>query len=256
MSEGSTYVGLGERMSQRMAPSCNWTDMGSGAHFVQFFEADDYIIGEVSEYVIHGLRANETVVVVATAGHIAGISQILESLGIDLEHAEHDGSFVALDAHETLDQILSNGSPDKEKFNKVVGTIIAKAGERRPGVRVFGEMVGVLCSSNRYDCAVKLEDMWNDLRRKHVFSLFCGYSISDLKGSGASEKMGAICASHGHVLPTEAYSEITNTNERLKLIAMLQQRNVQLEAEIAELEIKIAERQSTNLPGDLLSSLA
>ncbi len=256
MSEGSTYVGLGERMSQRMAPTCDWTDMSSGEHFVQFFESDDFIVNEVSEYLIHGLKSGETCIAVATGDHLAGIKARVATFSYDLEQAIKDGRYIALDAHETLEKILSDCVPDPQKFSDVVGNLVKRAADLGGGVRIFGEMVGVLCSRGNYDSAVKLEGLWNELRKRHRFSLFCGYSMSHLQHRDATARMGEICSGHTNVLPTETYSSISSPNERLKHIAALQQRTKQLEAEIAELERRISSRQSNVDVGALMPSAA
>ncbi len=256
MNNGSTYVGLGERMAQRMAPTCDWTDMGSDDHFVQFFESDEYIVNQVSEYIIHGLRTGETCIAVATSEHLAGIENAIQTYSYDLEQARRDGRFLSLDAHETLARIMNHEAVNSDKFLDVIGTLVDKAAKRGKGVRIFGEMVGVLCSTGRFDAAVELENLWNVLRKRRKFSLFCGYSMTHLQKADATLNMGAICSGHTHVLPTEVYSSITNANERLKHIAMLQQRNKQLEAEITELEKSISARRSESDFGSMVPSPA
>ncbi len=241
MSEGTTYVGLGERMSHRMAPTCDWTDMGSGEHFVQFFESDGSIVNDVSEYMIHGLRTGGTCIVVAASDHLEGIERQIGNYFPGIEAARISGSYISLDAHDLLSKICTDGAPDEAKFFAVVGGLVNDASARGGAVRIYGEMVGILCSRGRYDAAVKLEGFWNELRKSHQFSLFCGYLMSTLVRSGAVD-MSAICNGHTRVIPTESYSGITSTNERLKHIATLQQRTRQLEAEIVELERRIAAR--------------
>jgi hypothetical protein len=244
MNEASTYVGVGERMSHRMAPTCNWTDMGTEEHFVQFYESDDFIIEEVAEYMTHGLRSGDTCMIIATHEHLEGIEKSLSAFSRYFDSAVRDGRFIALDAHDTLARILTNGIPDANKFNSLIGGLLSEAADRGSGIRIFGEIVGVLCSNGRYDQAVFVEDLWNELRRSYKFSLFCGYSMHHLNQREATNRMDEICSGHSHVLPTEGYSSITSTNERLRHIALLQQRARQLEAELAELESKIAIRRS------------
>ena len=243
MNDGNTYVGLGERMSQRMAPTCDWTDMGSEEHFVQFFESDDFIIDQVSEYLVHGLRSGETCIVVATSDHLEGIEKTVAAFSLDYDNARLEGRYISLDAHEMLAKILTHGRPDADKFACFIGEIVSSAAAAGRGIRIFGEMVGVLCANGNFDGAVQLEGLWNELRLVHRFSLFCGYSMSHLNSPEATRRMGEICSSHTRVLPTERYSLITSTNERLRHIALLQQRTKQLEAELAELESKISDSQ-------------
>jgi hypothetical protein len=252
---GSTYQGLGERMSHRMAPTCDWTDMGSDEHFVQFFELDEFIVNEVAEYMIHGLKSGDSCIVVATCDHAREIQKIVGLCASDLKRAIDDGKLVILDAEETLEKLLTDGVPDPDKFNDVIGTLVGEAALRDGRIRIFGEMVGVLCSRGQYDDAVKLEGLWNDLRRVHPFSLFCAYSLAHLDHLDTDDCMGSICSGHTRIIPTESYSSIRGTNERLKHIATLQQRTRQLQAEVAELERRISAR-STGLETSSLQPAA
>jgi hypothetical protein len=242
ITEGA-FVGLGERMSHRMAPTCDWTDMGPDAHFVQFFESDSFIVNEVSEYVLHGLKTGETCVVVATKSHLDAIEIAISKFAEDLKGEFKGHRYIAFDADETLSKIMTDGRLDGRKFSDVVGSIFAEAAKNDQGLRVFGEMVGILCSKGEYGAAIELEGLWNKLKKVHKFSLFCGYSMFDLTDTAGTKAMSAICSSHTHVMPAESYSSITGTKERLKHIAQLQQRNKELEAELSELEKRISAKQ-------------
>jgi hypothetical protein len=254
--DDTTFVGLGERMSHRMAPTCDWTDMGCDAHFVQFFESDNFIVNEVSEYVLHGLKTGETCIVVATKSHLEGIEAVIRNFTGDLRGDVFGGRYIAFDAEETLAKIMAGQLPDKERFATVIGSLVKQAGKNGQSVRIFGEMVGILCSRGNFDAAIELERLWNELKSVQSFSLFCGYSMFDLKNTAGTKAMSAICASHSHVMPAESYSSITGTKERLKHIALLQQRNKELEAEIIELERRISSKQlasSVDIPAPALA---
>lgn len=236
-------VGLGEIVSRRSAPTTDWTDVGRGEHFVQFYTADDYIIDAVSEYLIHGLKMRETCIVAATPEHLVEIERVIESFDGELETARREGRYISLDAHETLSMFMVDGLPDAALFDSVIGKVVRTAAERGGGIRAFGEMVGVLCAAGNYDGAVRLENLWNRLRKKHPFSLFCAYPMSSLKTSAAGQSMERICGGHSRVIPDESYTALRNSDERLRAIAMLQQKGQQLQAELTEMESRIALRQ-------------
>src|SRR5687768_2329296 len=109
MGLSTAFVGLEERMSQRMAPTCDWTDMGSDAHFVQFFESDSYFVNEVSEFLLHGLRTGETCIAVATKEHLKGIDAVIKKHARHLKGGMDDWHFIALDAPETLSKLVTEG---------------------------------------------------------------------------------------------------------------------------------------------------
>ncbi len=240
----TSATGLGELVSRRIAPSSDWTDMGGSEHFVQFYDSDEFIINSVSEYIIHGLKMGQTCIVAATRPHLDEIEVLIEEFGSPVERAKADGRYIPLDAKQTLDLFMADDRPDPDLFASVIGSLIRDAAARSGSIRVYGEMVGVLAAGGNYEAAIKLEDMWNKLRRVHPFSLFCGYPMSAMKNAAAGERMTHICDSHTRVIPDESYTGLTSADERLRMIAMLQQKGKQLEAELATLEHRIAKRQS------------
>ena len=122
VGERSTFLGLEERMSQRMAPTCDWTDMSSDAHFVQFFESDSFIVSEVSEYLVHGLMNGETCIAVATKEHLHGIDASIKKYSTDLNGGA-TREYISIDAHDMLSKILTDGNPDQKKFDDVIGQL-------------------------------------------------------------------------------------------------------------------------------------
>lgn len=233
-----------EHFSKRIAPNTDWTGMGGSDHFVQFYESDEFIVNSVAEFVIHGLTTGEVCVVIATRDHTAAIAQTVAGFGVDLEAARVSGSYLSLDAHETLSQFMVDGMPDNTLFDDVVGALIGKASNKRR-VRAFGEMVGILAESGQTKAAVELEALWNRVREKRPFSLFCAYRMNRM--SGSSEFMEAVCDGHSRVIPDENYTSLTNSEDRLRAIAFLQQRGRQLEAELAELKGRIAVKDRDSL---------
>ncbi len=241
-------LGLGQLYSSRIAPTSGWSDMGGAEHFVQFYKDDSYIVNSIAEYVIHGLKSNETCFVVASGEHLIEIEAIINSFTNGLAIAESEGRYIPLDAAETLSQIMAGEMPDADRFLSVVGTKVAAAAATGRKVRIFGEMVGLLCAKENYAAAIRLEELWNELKKDHPFSLFCGYSMGVLDSGTASDHMSQICGTHSRVIPDETYTSLTSGDERLTAIAMLQQRSKQLEAEVAELERRISQRQMSLQP--------
>ena len=231
----SSHSATGSTLSysaSEMAPHADWTDMNQTDHFVQIYESSDFIVRAVAEYVTYGIKSGETCIVVATPEHREGIKQLVTQFGAELNTNDR---YVALDARETLDKFAVE-TLDQEMFDEVIGGLVSKAEKRGP-VRIFCEMVAVLLADGRPADALKLEDMWNKLREKHRFSLFCAYPTSELTRSGNHDFMAGVCGGHSKVIPDETYTSLLS-EDRLKRIALLQQRNRQLEAELAAYEAR------------------
>ena len=236
-------LGLAQLYSKRIAPTSGWSDMSSSDHFVQFYEADAFIVNSIAEYVIHGLKSGEICIVAATGEHLREIEHLIGSFATGLNVARAEGRYIPLDALDTLSEMIVDGMPDADLFSSVIGEILAKAVRSGREIRVFGEMVGVLGAQGNFEAAICLEDLWNRLRKKYQFSLFCAYPMGGLKHGAADKHMTRICDGHSKVIPDESYTALSSANERLRAIAVLQQRSMQLEAEVAELESRMASKQ-------------
>lgn len=132
---------------------------------------------------------------------------------------------------------MVDGAPDTARFAEVIGGQIRQLAHSHPQrhLRIFGELVALLCDAGNAAAAVRLEEMWNDLHETlSPFSLFCAYPLHGFAGERHAEAFGAICERHGRVLPAESYASLTSAAEREHAIALLQQRASALEAEVAE----------------------
>jgi PAS domain S-box-containing protein len=148
---------------------------------VQFYADDERLAQTVTRFVGRGIGAGEPVIVIATAEHTAVFCAQLRELAIDVDRARQIGHLVLLDARETLARFMVGDAPDWERFRTVIGELLDRVGAGQPHevVRVYGEMVDVLWRDGQRDAAVRLEEMWGDLRRLYPFTLLCAYLKED-----------------------------------------------------------------------------
>jgi signal transduction histidine kinase len=174
--------------------------------------------------------------VIATPEHRAGLEARLAAGGLDLSAARARAEYIALDAAETLSRIMLAGAPEPGRFAEVVGGVIAQAEQGGRHVRAFGEMVALLWAEGNAAAAIRLEELWNDLRDATAtpFSLCCGYPMQGFASEANGAPFADICARHSHVIPAEGYSALVSADERLRAITLLQQKAAALEAEIDE----------------------
>ena len=204
------------------------------AHFAHFYETDRFLIAELSAFITDGFQAGENVVVVATQAHQEELDRQLQAHGVDIPAKRECGQYICLDAAATLAKFMVDGLPDPQRFTQVVGSIIERATAGRKGVRVFGEMVALLWVEEQYDAALRLEELWNDLRRQHSFALFCAYPMTGYEDDNVIQLIGDVCAQHSHVIPAESYSALNSKDARARAIVQLQQQAILLQPEIAQ----------------------
>jgi signal transduction histidine kinase/ActR/RegA family two-component response regulator len=204
-------------------------------HFVQFYETDTFLIDSLSSFISTGLTAGDGAVVLATDPHLKSLDKRLSEIGIDVDSHRASGQFFCMDAEQALHELRKDGGISWEHFDGYVGGIISQVTQRgkRP-VRIFGELVALLWAEGKYDAAIELEQQWNELKQKTPFSLYCAYPMGDIGKKEFDEPFRHVCLTHSKVLPAESYSSITDSNDKLRAIALLQQKARSLEVEVAE----------------------
>jgi signal transduction histidine kinase/ActR/RegA family two-component response regulator len=223
-----------EMIEGDLAPHLDWSAMSDSDHFVQFYEADTFLLNSISGFIGAGLSAGDAGIIVATKARRDGVEKYLQSYGLDTAAASARGQYVSMDAAETLSLFMMDGAPEPQRFADIVGGIITRAAEGRQRVRIFGEMVALLCEEGNYPAAIHLEKLWNDLRERHAFSLFCAYPMKGFGGHALAESLSGVCLEHSRVIPAESYTALEDPDDRFRVIIDLQQKAKSLEAEIAE----------------------
>lgn len=220
---------------QLLAPNSDWSEMSEMEHFVQFYEADAFLLNSLGGYIGTALKAGEVAIVVATGVHREGLDALLQASGLDVTEAAASGKYISLDAAETLSKFMVDGSPEPGRFAEIVGGVIERAGSGGQRVRAFGEMVALLWAEGNYPAAIRLEELWNGLMSQtQSFSLYCAYQMNGFDGEELAGKLGDVCTTHSRVIPAESYAGLTTSDDRLRAIIALQQKAMLLEAEIAE----------------------
>ncbi|HBE28294.1 MAG TPA: hypothetical protein DDW25_05320 [Ktedonobacter sp.] len=215
-----------------MAIALDWREKSKSQHFVQFYETDTFLLDSLSEYIGTGLKVGDGCIVLATKPHRESLEERLKGDG--LEGAVVGDQYVSSDAGITLSRFMVDGSPDPARFTEVVRSMIAQVGKGRRHVRIFGELVALLCADGNGAAAICLEELWNDLGKTHSFSLFCAYPMHGFGGEVYEAEFTKICQQHSRVVPAESYSALASPDDRLRAITLLQQKASSLEAEIAE----------------------
>ena len=206
-------------------------DNAAYGHFVQFYENDDFLIREVAGFLGAGLRTGAAGIVLADPEHRRTLRA---SLACDKAGADEGyGPLFEFDAAEVLARILVNGRPDEALFRGVMGVILKRAsdgGSRR--VRIYGELVALLCAQDRHQDALALEVFWNGLARSFEFKLFCGYPMKVFASGDHAVAFEHVCRAHALVRPAEGGATSNMGAAAGRTVAALQQKTHALNAEL------------------------
>ena len=203
-------------------------------HIVQFYENDAFLAEVVGHFVGAGLRLGEPVIIIAARAHREEFVWRLKVRGCDVEAVTGSGQLTMLDADDVLASFMVGGAPDRERFFDVVGSSLRGIEQRTSGrrIRAYGEMVDLLVQRGNPEAAITLEALWNELGHRHSFSLLCAYDLSHFHKAADGWPFLRVCETHSHVLPAESYTQLEETDSRLREVSQLQQRARALESEI------------------------
>ena len=206
-------------------------------HVVQLYTDDAFLTDVLSRFIGGALAIGDAAVVLATASHRTELERRLSSRGLDTEKAALQGRYITLDASETLPRILVNGVVDEARFKAIVGSLLNQAKNATQGkdcrIAVFGELVALLWAEGKPQEAIRVEQLWNDLAKTYAFSLLCAYPITGFDNERHIEPFLKMCGEHSGVVPSERYLELGSEEDRLRIIAELQQKAEVLEKELA-----------------------
>lgn len=192
--------------SREGAPGSNGSlGPASSDHVCQFYETDDFLYDSVASFLADGLTMNQPVIVFSTAAHWDGIAALLEARGVDAGDARIEGEISVVEADEVLERVMDGDAPDPRRFEEIVGTEVARVAAHHPGgsIRIFGELVDLAWRAGNPDAALRLEDLWNELRRNRTFQLLCAYSMGNFYRETHASHVEEIRRRHGRMAPAE-----------------------------------------------------
>src|SRR6202521_3790533 len=192
-----------------------------GEHVVYFYQESDSLLDALCNFVGPPLDAGNAAVIIATKVHRDGLQHRLTARGLDTAKASKQGRYVALDAPEILSKITVEGMPDGARFFEVVGGTIARTRAllkpASPEIVVFGELVSLLWKEGKIEAAIRLEQLWNELAKKHPFSLRCAYPVANFYGEKNAQPLMRVCAEHSAVVLHENDKSFATAESKIAL---------------------------------------
>lgn len=176
-----------------------WGEIAPCEHLVQIYENDKIFLDTLEGFTGSGFLADETVVVIATAGHLEALNTRLYSQGFDVNKLISSNKYIPIDADNLLSVFLKSDRIDEKIFNTFISGLIDHARQRNGKIRAFGEMVAILWERNLYAATIQLEKLWNQLHSRSEFTLFCAYPRIGFTQS-ATESIDTICKQHAKVI--------------------------------------------------------
>ena len=172
-------------------------------HNVGFYPDDASLVDGFAHFVEAALRGGKTVIVIATESHQTSLLERLRADSVDVDAAVEQGSYIPLNAADTLSTIMVNDVPDPARFMEEAGHLLAaavhSANGRHPRVAVCGECDPPLSTLGDGEAAIRLEQLWNEVAARYEVEILCGYPLDGFQGDKGRDILERICAEHSAV---------------------------------------------------------
>ncbi len=129
---------------------------------------------------------------------------------MDVESARARGQLTVVDADEFLPRFMREAMPDSAPFLGLAADVIgqARAGGRYPKVRWWGEMVNVLWERGDAAASMNLEDLFDQLAKRHDIAIFCSFLMDNFDGAVHAHTLPRLGTNHSHLIPVEDYARL------------------------------------------------
>ncbi len=173
-----------------------------GDHLVLFYRGPEELTERAGGHLLRALQDGGAAIAIATPARRLSFGRWLADAGVDVTAAASGGSYLSLDASQTLRRFMTAGWPDPASFWLALSPLIRQAARNGRPVHVFGEMVSLLWDSGLVNAAIEVEAMWNELGGQYRFTLLCGYPARSVSGDRHHDALAEVCRLHAVAVGT------------------------------------------------------
>jgi hypothetical protein len=186
------------------------TDAGPRDHIVQLYQDQQFLNRAVCRFAAGALANGEGVILVPTLAHWDAFCPRLMAEGVDVKAVQASGQLSIVDADELLPQFMRDGMPDAPVFMGLASEVVAKAraGDRYPKVRWWGEMVNLLWERGDVAASMNLEDQFDQLAHQHDIAIFCSFVMDNFDSQVHTRMLPRLGQNHSHLIPVEDYARL------------------------------------------------
>lgn len=180
-----------------------WTHAGS--HAAQFYEDESFLHRAIATFFGAGTHHGDALVMASRRRTFEAVVETLHQLGSE-QAAER---IVFLDADAALDASLDGERVNVDHATNALQELVCQARPRNGNVRLFGELVEVLCERGRRAAASCLQEVGRTLTGAHErLSMLCGYPVARFDEGPNAMPLRALCRRHTHALPAEGVERL------------------------------------------------
>ena len=172
-------------------------------HQVSFYSDDRGFLDDLTHFIGAPLKGGGAAIVVVTESYRDSLIPRLQAHGLDIGDAVEHRRYISLDAANTLSSFMVNGMPDRARFFKVAGDLIAEAAKRLRGkharVVACGQCAPLLWAQGNAEAVIRLEHLWDEIAELYDVDILCEYPLGSFQGGMGSYMFDKLCGAHSAV---------------------------------------------------------
>ena len=205
---GHTNEGIIKPDGTTRTPVAQFENNGNNGHVMEFYSEDSLFMNRMSDIAYTSLTADKPVIVLLKRNHLQFVSRQLLSSGIDLDGAIRWGDYRAFGVEFVAPILMPNSQLNTTRFFSFFDSLFARTAlnsrKKCSGAVVLGNLASALLDLGyEHQTAMRAEQLWNDLARKHSCVVHCGYSVTRLGSARNREALSRICSEHSRVIPID-----------------------------------------------------
>jgi CheY-like chemotaxis protein len=156
-------------------------------HEVVFYSDQSSFLETLTQFLGSALKAGDATVVAVTNPKRDALFHRLQAMGVDVPALIEEGRYISLDPDELLTAFMVKGLPERNRFQKVAGSIIETTSKalkhEHTRVAICGECAPLLWSQGNAEAALKLEELWHELAQSNPIHILCAYPRASFEGA-------------------------------------------------------------------------
>src|SRR5215469_2825155 len=157
-------------------------------HQILFCADEAALLDGLTRFIAAALDEGNPAIVWATESHRDALVQRLRTRGVEIDAAIQRGIYIASDVAETADPVRLLATL------RGLSEAASKGGTKHPRVAACGERAGRLWAEGKIVAAIKLEQLFNELAKRHEMDILCVYPLADAED--AKSALRSLCAEH------------------------------------------------------------
>jgi len=169
-------------------------------HGVAFYDDEARLVDDFARYADPIVKTGIVLLVLSIASRREKLERSLRLRGVDVDRATDEGRIMWLVVEDALSSLMVDDRPDETRFSTLMAPIVAEATARakaqRTRIAAWGECAPTLWRQGKAEAAVRVEQLWDQMARRHQIETFCAYTTNEVRYNEDNIIHQQICQVH------------------------------------------------------------